>query len=118
MTTLWTLAMGRDDFARTALGYSAMLSFWVLAGGLVRSSGRRISTPASRRARHNEFRRASFGVVGDHPAAKVVLEPDDIPESGDMAGRSRLEVVNPQAAEQPSTTSDLHLTDLLPPAPV
>jgi hypothetical protein len=50
----------------------------------------------------------------DPGAAIVILQPDDIPESGDMAGRSRLQVVNPEAAEQLSDTSDLDLTDLLP----
>ncbi|MCV7124843.1 secretion protein EspK, partial [Mycobacterium lacus] len=53
----------------------------------------------------------------DPGAAKIVLEPDDIPESGQMTGRSRLEVVNPAAAAQLAETDDLRLTDLLPPAP-
>jgi hypothetical protein len=50
-------------------------------------------------------------------AAKVVLEPDNILDSGDMTGRSRLEVVNPEAAKRLSATGNLRLTDLLPPAP-
>ncbi|SOJ56775.1 ESX-1 secretion-associated protein EspK [Mycobacterium simulans] len=54
----------------------------------------------------------------DPGAAKIVLEPDDIPHSGNMTGRSRLEVVNPAAAARLAATDDLRLTDLLPPAPV
>lgn len=50
----------------------------------------------------------------DPGAAKVILTPDDIPESGDMSGRSRLEVVKPQAAKQLSDTSDPDLASLLP----
>ncbi len=53
----------------------------------------------------------------DPGAAKIVLEPDDIPESGQMTGRPRLEVVNPAAAAQLAETDDVRLTDLLPHAP-
>ncbi|AYE98388.1 secretion protein EspK [Mycobacterium paragordonae] len=53
----------------------------------------------------------------DVGAAKVILEDDDIPESGKMVGRSRLEVVDPSAEAQLQETDDLHLVDLLPPAP-
>ncbi|QUR69436.1 secretion protein EspK [Mycobacterium spongiae] len=53
----------------------------------------------------------------DPGAAKIVLEPDDIPESGKMTGRSRLEVVDPSAAAQLADTSDSRLIELLPPAP-
>lgn len=53
----------------------------------------------------------------DVGAAKVILEDDDIPESGKMVGRPRLEVVDPSAAAQLQETDDLHLVDLLPPAP-
>lgn len=53
----------------------------------------------------------------DPGAAKIVLEPDDIPESGQMVGRSRLEVVDPEAAARLADTSDVRLIDLLPPAP-
>ncbi|WP_231983896.1 secretion protein EccK [Mycobacterium sp. 852013-51886_SCH5428379] len=53
----------------------------------------------------------------DPGAPRVVLEPDDIPEKGDMAGRSRLEVVAPSAAKQLASMPDSALADLLPPAP-
>jgi hypothetical protein len=52
----------------------------------------------------------------DLGAAKVVLKPDDIPDSGEMIGRSRLEVVNPDAATRLAQTPDSQLLALLPPA--
>ncbi|RFD27260.1 secretion protein EspK [Mycobacterium uberis] len=53
----------------------------------------------------------------DPGAAKIMLERDDIPESGRMIGRSRLEVVDPEMATRLADTSDVRLLDLLPPAP-
>ncbi|OBH83488.1 hypothetical protein [Mycobacterium sp. E2989] len=53
----------------------------------------------------------------DPGAAKVVLKPDDIPDSGDMVGRSRLEVVDPEAADRLAATTDVRLVGMLPPAP-
>ncbi|WP_244964989.1 secretion protein EccK [Mycolicibacterium litorale] len=53
----------------------------------------------------------------DPGAARVILRPDDIPERGDMAGRSRLEVIAPSAARQLDSVGDAMLGDLLPPAP-
>jgi hypothetical protein len=53
----------------------------------------------------------------DPGVAKVVLKPDDIPDTGDMIGRSRLEVVDPEAADQLAATTDVRLIELLPPAP-
>lgn len=53
----------------------------------------------------------------DPGAPKVLLKPDDIPANGDMAGRPRLQVVDPDAAERLAATTDLRLIDLLPPAP-
>lgn len=53
----------------------------------------------------------------DPGAAKIFLMPDDIPETGEMAGRSRLEAVDPPAAERLAATSDRRLVELLPPAP-
>lgn len=52
----------------------------------------------------------------DPGVTKVVLEPDDIPTSGKMTGRSRLAVVDPQAAERLASTPDQRLANLLPPA--
>lgn len=57
-------------------------------------------------------------VNSDCGAAKVVLQPDDIPATGDMPGRTRLEVVDRAAAELLAETPDARLIDLLPPAPV
>lgn len=53
----------------------------------------------------------------DPGVAKIILEADDIPESGKMTGRPRLEVVDPSAAAQLAETEDLQLLGLLPPAP-
>ncbi len=53
----------------------------------------------------------------DPGVAKVVLAADDIPDSGVMSGRSRLEVVDPEAAERLAETPDARLIALLPPAP-
>jgi len=53
----------------------------------------------------------------DPGAAKIILEADDIPESGQMTGLSRLEIVDRDAAERLADTKDQQLTDLLPPAP-
>ncbi|OSC41008.1 secretion protein EspK [Mycobacterium decipiens] len=74
-------------------------------------------------AHHDLKLRAVIGTAeqlanSDPGAAKVVLEPDDIPPSGKMIGRSRLQVVNPAAAAALADTDELRLTDLLPPAPV
>jgi hypothetical protein len=53
----------------------------------------------------------------DPGAAKVILQPDDIPDSGDMQGRSRLEVIAPGAAAHLASVPDSGLNDLLPAAP-
>jgi hypothetical protein len=52
----------------------------------------------------------------DPGTAKIVLRPDDIPDSGQMHGRSRLEVIAPEAAARLASVSDAGLTELLPPA--
>ncbi len=72
-------------------------------------------------AHHDTKLRAVIGTEeqlanSDAGAAKVVLTPEDIPDSGDMVGRSRLEVVAPAAAERLAATADSHLIELLPPA--
>lgn len=53
----------------------------------------------------------------DPGTAKIVLRPDDIPESGTMDGRSRLEVIAPNAAARLASVPNADLTELLPPAP-
>lgn len=53
----------------------------------------------------------------DPGAPRVILQPDDIPEKGQMEGRERLEVIAPEAARQLAAVSDAQLGDLLPPAP-
>jgi hypothetical protein len=49
--------------------------------------------------------------------AKILLQVDDIPNSGEMIGRSRLEVADPGAAERLAQTPDAHLLGVLPPPP-
>jgi hypothetical protein len=53
----------------------------------------------------------------DPGVTKVVLKPDDIPDSGEMTGRSRLAVLDPAAAELLASTPDQRLVDLLPAEP-
>ncbi len=53
----------------------------------------------------------------DPGVAKIILQPDDIPATGKMQGRGRLEVIAPAAATRLSSVSDSGLTDLLPTAP-
>ena len=53
----------------------------------------------------------------DPGTAKVTLRPDDIPESGQMEGRARLQVIAPDAARQLAAVSDANLAEVLPPPP-
>lgn len=56
-------------------------------------------------------------LAGSDPGTtKVLLEPEDIPEKGDMTGRSRLEVVDSERAQRLAATPDPALAALLPPA--
>ncbi|KAA0080621.1 hypothetical protein CIW52_23790 [Mycolicibacterium sp. P9-64] len=50
----------------------------------------------------------------DAGAARITLQPDDIPESGQMQGRSRLEVIAPAAAATLAGVADSRLSELLP----
>ena len=52
----------------------------------------------------------------DPGVAKIVLTADDIPDDGKMNGRSRLEVIAPDAAQRLHAVSDTGLPELLPPA--
>jgi len=53
----------------------------------------------------------------DPGAPKITLQPDDIPETGQMEGRHRLQVIAPDAALKIASVSGSALTDLLPPPP-
>jgi hypothetical protein len=53
----------------------------------------------------------------DPGVAKIVLQADDIPDSGEMVGRARLEVVDPDAAQRLTETPDAGLISLLSPGP-
>ena len=52
----------------------------------------------------------------DPGVAKIILTADDIPDDGTMNGRSRLEVIAPDAAQRLAAVADTGLTELLPPA--
>ncbi len=52
----------------------------------------------------------------DPGAARIVLQPEDIPDDGTMRGRTRLEVIAPDAAAKLAATRDDGLAALLPPA--
>ncbi|BBZ31049.1 hypothetical protein MMAD_53440 [Mycolicibacterium madagascariense] len=57
--------------------------------------------------------------AGVDPGVRTIaIEPTDIPETGRLTGRSRLEVLAPEVAERLSATADAALSHLLPPAPV
>ncbi|WP_286274994.1 secretion protein EccK [Mycobacterium antarcticum] len=53
----------------------------------------------------------------DPGIAKVVLQRDDIPQTGKMEGRNRLEVIAPETAARLASVADGALQDLLPVAP-
>ncbi len=53
----------------------------------------------------------------DPGTAKITLQSDDIPDSGKMQGRNRLEVIAPGAASHLAGVRDNGLSELLPPAP-
>ncbi|UXA19334.1 secretion protein EccK [Mycobacterium sp. SMC-4] len=52
----------------------------------------------------------------DPGVAKIVLQPEDVPEDGTMQGRDRLEVIAFGAAATLAATTDDNLSKLLPPA--
>ena len=53
----------------------------------------------------------------DPGVPRVVLQREDIPETGRMQGRNRLEVIAPEVAARLNATADGNLQDLLPAAP-
>jgi hypothetical protein len=53
----------------------------------------------------------------DPGAPKIILRPDDIPESGRMVGRHRLQVISPDAATKLAAISPAGLSEVLPPPP-
>lgn len=54
----------------------------------------------------------------DPGTARIMLQPEDIPEDGTMRGRNRLEVIAPAAAARLAAVSDTGLPELLPAATV
>ena len=53
----------------------------------------------------------------DLGAARDIITPEDMPDSGKMQGRNRLEVIAPEVAIKLAGISASGLTELLPPAP-
>lgn len=53
----------------------------------------------------------------DSGAHQVILTPEDIPTSGKMSGRSRLQVIAPEISARLAGFSDADLVGVLPPAP-
>lgn len=53
----------------------------------------------------------------DPGAPKIILRSDDIPESGQMEGRHRLQVIAPSAATQLAAIPPNGLAEVLPPPP-
>ncbi|MFV8172017.1 secretion protein EccK [Mycolicibacterium peregrinum] len=62
-------------------------------------------------ATEGQFKNSDAGVHHE------VLAPEDIPASGKMAGRDRLQVIAPEASSQLARISDSDLVKVLPPAP-
>jgi hypothetical protein len=60
-----------------------------------------------------DFERTKFG-----SAATALLQPDDIPANGAMTGRTRLEVLDPQAAATLAAWPDHDLLGAVPPQPI
>ncbi|WP_326548519.1 secretion protein EccK [Mycolicibacterium sp. ND9-15] len=53
----------------------------------------------------------------DPGAPRIILRPDDLPESGRMEGRHRLQVISPDAAARLSAIAPSGLSEVLPPPP-
>ncbi|QUR66523.1 hypothetical protein [Mycobacterium spongiae] len=135
----WVTAVTTDDAIVVANSYGlAYIPAGVQLPKPVRMASADEAIPASDRARwathpviavqgwadhRNTWLRAVIATEeqlanSDPGAPKMVLESDDIPATGTMGGRSRLEVVAPEAAGQLAATPDDRLIDLLPPPPV
>lgn len=56
--------------------------------------------------------------TGDSGVHQVVLTPEDIPASGKMIGRDRLQVIAPEVSARLARMSDADLVKVLPSAPV
>ncbi|MEZ0350519.1 secretion protein EspK [Mycobacterium sp. pR1184] len=75
-------------------------------------------------ARHHDTElRAVIGTKeqladSDPGVATILLTPEDIPDTGVMVGRTRLEVVDAEAADRLTATPDRELLDLIPAAQV
>ena len=134
---LWITGVTADGTILVANNYGiAYIPDGVMLPEPVRMASADTSIPVAERARwatypilavqgwaahHNTRLRAVFGteaqLAGFDPGAeKVYLREDDIPESGKMVGRNRLQVVAPEEAARLAAMGDASLTELLPPA--
>jgi hypothetical protein len=135
----WVTAVAADGAIVVANSYGlAYIPDGVQLPELVHMASADEAIPAAERARwatypviavqgwaahHNTELRAVIATEeqlanSDPGVAKIVLKPDDIPARGDMIGRSRLQVVDPEGADRLAATTDLSLISLLPPPPV
>lgn len=74
-------------------------------------------------AQHHDVKlRALIGFehqfTSDAGVHRELLTPEDIPASGKMAGRDRLQVIAPEISGRLARISDVDLVQVLPPAPV
>ncbi|UUO01862.1 secretion protein EccK [Mycolicibacterium novocastrense] len=53
----------------------------------------------------------------DPGAPRIILHPDDIPDTGQMDGRHRLQVISPDAASKLAAITPTGLSEVLPPPP-
>jgi hypothetical protein len=132
----WVTAVTTDDAIVVANSYGlAYIPDGVRLPELVLLASADEAIPASERARwatrpvaalqcwvahHNTGLRAVIATEeqlanSDPGVPTIVLQPDDIPATGKMTGRSRLAVVAPHTADLLAATADQGLTDLLPP---
>lgn len=133
----WLVALTADDTIIVANSYGiAYLPDGVSLPGQVKMVSADASIPSAERARwatypvaaltgwaqaHDTTLRAVIGAKAqlegiDPGAHKVLLEDDDIPPSGRMTGRTRLEIISPDAAAKLAAVKDPDLVAQLPPA--
>lgn len=133
----WLVGLTADDTIVVANSYGiAYIPDGVNLPEQVKMASADTSIPPTERARwatypvaaltawaqaHEKTLRAVIGakthLEGIDPGAhKVLLEDDDIPPSGKMTGRTRLEILSPDAATKLAAVRDADLIAQLPPA--
>ena len=102
-----TMASADDSIAPTERGAWATYPFRALQGW----AGERHQVLTAVIATVDQFSGVDPGVP------KIIIGPADVPETGRLTGRSRLEVLAPEVAARLAATADAGLQQLLPPAP-